>query len=105
MKIFPTKNIVQKLSEVMDPELGIPIVDLGLIYGILFDTDTNTLHIEMTLTTPACPLQDTIRYEIENALADEENIDEVDINFVHDPEWSMDMVSEESKRKMYGLDA
>lgn len=104
MKIFPPQNIISKLREVNDPELGVPIVDLGLVYDLKYDTETFTLDIEMTLTTPACPLQDTIRYEIESILADEDNIDEVNINFVHDPEWSMDMVSEETKRKLYGLE-
>ena len=104
MILFPPKNIIEKLKTVNDPELGVSIVDLGLIYGLNFDDQTNVLNIEMTLTTPACPLQDTIRYEIETALADEDNIDEVNIIFVSDPEWSMDMVKEETKRKMYGLD-
>jgi metal-sulfur cluster biosynthetic enzyme len=104
MKTFPSKKIIKALRTVNDPELGVPIVDLGLIYGLLYDTDDHTLFVEMTLTTPACPLQDTIRYEIETALADIDEIDEVDISFVHDPEWSMDMVSEETKRKMYGLE-
>lgn len=104
MKIFPSKNIVEAVRGVNDPELGVSIMELGLIYNMLYDTDTHTLDIEMTLTTPACPLQDTIRYEIETALADMEEIDEVNITFVSDPEWSMDMVKEETKRKLYGLE-
>ncbi|MEI7604163.1 MAG: metal-sulfur cluster assembly factor [bacterium] len=104
MKILPPKNIIEKVREVNDPELGISVVDLGLIYNMVFDTDTNTLDIEMTLTTPACPLQDTIRYDIETSLADEENIDEANITFVTDPEWSLDMVEADAKKRMYGLD-
>lgn len=104
MKVFPTKQMIDALKTVLDPELGVPVVDLGLLYNALFDTEMHTLDIEMTLTTPACPLQDTIRYAVESALADIDEIDEVNIYFVSEPEWSMDMVKEETKRKIYGLE-
>lgn len=104
MKIFPSKEIIEALKTVNDPELGVPVVDLGLLYNATYDTDSHTLNLEMTLTTPACPLQDTIRYEIESALADLDEIDEVNVFFVTDPEWSMDMVKEDTKKKLYGIE-
>ena len=104
MKVFPNKSMIEALHTVDDPELGVPIMDLGLIYNVLYDTEDHILNIEMTLTTPACPLQDTIRFEVETALSDIDEIDEVNIIWVSDPEWSMDMVKEETKRKIYGLD-
>ncbi len=91
------KKIRAKLNEVLDPELGISIVDLGLIYKVTVDKK-NKVTIRMTLTTMGCPLITTIEQEIKYKLSElgipEKNI-KVDLTF--DPPWSMERMSERAK--------
>ncbi len=96
MKIT-TKKIREKLAEVMDPELGISIVDLGLIYKITIDKK-NKITILMTLTTMGCPLISIIETEIRNRLM-EFNVDEKDIyvELSFDPPWSIEKMSPRAK--------
>ncbi len=90
------KTIMKKLAEVLDPELNISIVDLGLIYGVKAKKDK--VEITMTLTTIGCPLISLIDGEIKNKLG-ELGIREEDINIdlTFDPPWSMDKMSEKAK--------
>ncbi len=95
MKI--TKNaIIKKLTQVLDPELNISIVDLGLIYQIKILK--NKIKITMTLTTIGCPLFSLIEDEIKNKIVElgikKENI-EIDLTF--DPPWSLDKMTEKAK--------
>lgn len=90
------KQIKAKLTEVLDPELNISIVDLGLIYDV--SIHTNKIVIKMTLTTIGCPLIATIEEEIEQKLKeigiDEKNI-KVELTF--EPPWSMEKMSPRAK--------
>ncbi|MDY5128908.1 metal-sulfur cluster assembly factor [Actinotignum urinale] len=81
------------MKEVIDPELGINVVDLGLVYGIT--THGKDLYLDMTLTSPACPLSDQIAEDIEAATAD--FIDKVEINWVWLPPWGPERISEDGK--------
>lgn len=89
---------------VMDPELHISIVDLGLIYRIDVTRNTNarntegTIVVTMTLTTPGCPLAPVIDQMIKDALVDLKC--EVEIKLVWEPAWSVDRMSEEGKLKL-----
>lgn len=87
------EHIVTLLREVFDPELGINIVDLGLIYEIIEETDR--LYVRMTLTTPGCPMHDTIKSAVEWVLKDEKPIVEIDIVF--QPSWEPTMMSDWAK--------
>lgn len=78
------------LSQVDDPELEINIIDLGLVYSA--EHKNNTVHIRMTLTTPACPYADTILANIESAFDEYET--DVQIELVFDPAWNRSMISE-----------
>ena len=94
---MPSKDkILEKLEEVMDPELHISIVDLGLIYDVTFDSDN--VIILMTLTTMGCPLFDTIQEDMMFSMSklgiEEKNIT---IKLTFDPPWSMDRMSERAK--------
>lgn len=90
------KAVLSKLNEVLDPELNISIVDLGLVYDVILEKDS--LKIIMTLTTIGCPLISLIEGEVKNKLGDlgfEDSRINVELTF--DPPWSMDKMSERAK--------
>lgn len=95
--VLTKQKIKSKLSEVLDPELNISIVDLGLVYEIHIDKKNN-IKILMTLTTLGCPLFGTIEQDIKSKLK-ELGVDErqVKIELVFEPPWSMDRMSESAK--------
>lgn len=87
-----------KLEEVIDPELFISIVDLGLIYNI--EVKNNNAYITMTLTTLGCPLFYTIEKDIKDKLSEIKEIKGSHIELVFDPPWSMERLSEKAKAIM-----
>ena len=91
-----------KLKLVLDPELGVSIVDLGLIYGISVSKD-GICTITMTLTTIGCPLFGQIQKEIEDRVMELEVIDEVKVDLTFDPPWTADKMTEEARITL-GLD-
>ncbi|ADJ28511.1 metal-sulfur cluster assembly factor [Nitrosococcus watsonii] len=92
-------KIIFALHEVIDPEAGVSIVDLGLIYHIqLYE---RRIDIRMTMTTPACPLHESIRAEIKAAIGRcLPEISEVSVELVWDPPWHPDRMSERAKRQL-----
>ena len=87
------------LREVVDPELGVNIVDLGLVYAI--EVVDEEIHVTMTMTTPACPLRDYIRDLVESTLLDRlPGAQGVVVDIVQDPPWSEDMMSETARRQL-----
>jgi len=88
---------LELLKEVIDPEIEINIVDLGLIYELYFDGDKN-INIIMTFSTPSCPLGDTIKTNIIETIKQNHPDFITSIDVVFDPLWSTAMVSEEGKR-------
>lgn len=89
-------NIWAALRQVMDPEFPISLVDLGLIYDVR--VKERTAEIDLTFTATACPCMDFIHEDIRERLLKEEDIDEVKINQVWDPPWTVDRISEEGKK-------
>ncbi|RYL91480.1 metal-sulfur cluster assembly factor [Sporolactobacillus sp. Y61] len=85
-------RVLEKLEDVIDPELGIDIVNLGLVYGVDIDEENNVL-VTMTLTFMGCPLSASLTYEVKRALADIEELGEVEVNFVWDPPWTKERMS------------
>lgn len=94
------QRVYEALYEVIDPELGINIVDLGLIYGVDVDEDNNVL-ITMTLTTPGCPLHDSIENGVRHRVGQVEDINQVDINIVWEPKWEPSKMSESAKAMLW----
>lgn len=94
------KQIVSKLKGVIDPEIGMNIVDVGLIYNIEVD-ESNLVTVTMTLTTPGCPLTDYFLSEIETSLMDLEFIEDVQIVFSWTPAWDLIMMDEGAKQNMF----
>jgi metal-sulfur cluster biosynthetic enzyme len=80
------------LRSVLDPEVGINIVDLGLVYGL--EIDGGALKLRLTMTTPACPLGEEIVRDAEQTLLSVEGVRAVDIELVWDPPWTPDRMSE-----------
>ncbi len=101
-----SKNLQQavkdKLKLVLDPELGVSILDLGLIYEIITNKE-GVCTITMTLTTIGCPLFAQIQKEIEDRVLEIPEINDVKIDLVFDPPWTIDKMTEEAKIQL-GLD-
>jgi metal-sulfur cluster biosynthetic enzyme len=95
-------SVLDQLRKVLDPELGVSIVDLGLIYGITVSKD-GICTITMTLTTIGCPLFGQIQKEIEDRVMELTTIEEVVVNLVFDPVWTAEKMSEEARIQL-GLD-
>ncbi|MBD3210471.1 DUF59 domain-containing protein [Candidatus Micrarchaeota archaeon] len=91
------KEIKEKLGQVQDPELGINIVDLGLIYDI--KTEKEKVYIKMTFTTPACPMMNYMLEQVKQKLEELENAD-IEISVVFDPPWTPDRLSDKAKAKL-----
>jgi metal-sulfur cluster biosynthetic enzyme len=94
--VHPTEEIVREaLKEVIDPEIGVNIVDLGMVYGI--DLNEDEVKITMTLTTPMCPLSEYIDQAVNEALEIVPNLRQVEVNLVWTPPWNPSMMSEDAK--------
>jgi len=99
---MPTKeDIVNALSKVVDPEIGISVIDLGLIYGI--EISNGKVLIKMTLTSPYCPLSRLIVSQVKQAVEKVEGVENVEIKLVWDPPWSPAMMSKRAK-KLLGME-
>ncbi len=101
MKEERKKLILKKLEEVLDPELQISIVDLGLIYDIL--GENGKIKIKMTLTTIGCPLFELIEEKIKGKLKELEGVKEVEVELTFDPPWTPDRLSEKAKAQLWFL--
>lgn len=85
-------------ENVIDPEIGVNVVDLGLVYEV--DMEGATAGITMTLTTPMCPLGPYLESEVRNALQDVPGVEDVRINLVWTPPWTPEMMSEDAKLEL-----
>lgn len=96
------KKIRENLKTVIDPELNINVVDLGLIYDIDIP-EPRSARILMTLTTPGCPLHDSIASGIKYCVLGMEEIDQADVQITWDPAWTPDMMTDDGKRMLQGF--
>jgi metal-sulfur cluster biosynthetic enzyme len=94
--------IRETLRQVIDPELDCNIVDLGLVYGIAIDAAK--VSVTMTLTTPGCPMHESIAWGVQSALLNLEGIEEVDVQLVWDPPWTPARMSARARADMGILD-
>lgn len=93
--------ILELLKSVMDPEVAVNIVDLGLIYEVHLKEDPKLIHIVMTLSTRGCPLGDTIMQNVEVVLQSNYPEHEAKVDLVWEPEWTPDLITE-AGRKVIG---
>jgi len=92
-------RVIAALKEIYDPEIPLNIYDLGLIYRIDIDPDTNT-SIDMTLTSPNCPVAESLPGEVENAAKAVDGIGDVQLELVWDPPWDMDRLGEAARLEL-----
>lgn len=90
------QKVEEALEEVIDPELGIDIVNLGLVYGVEIDEE-HTATVTMTLTAMGCPLAATIEADVKRALSTITEIQDAKVNIVWNPPWSMKHMSRYAK--------
>jgi metal-sulfur cluster biosynthetic enzyme len=93
-------DVTEALKDVVDPELGINVVDLGLLYGVTID-DSNVATLDLTLTSAACPLTDVIEDQAHTVLAD--LVTSVKINWVWLPPWGPDKITDDGRDQLRAL--
>ncbi len=94
------EEVFDALKTVSDPEIGVDIVNLGLVYNVEINGDV--VNVRMTMTAPACPVTDWILAEAQRRIEEIPGVKEANIELVWDPPWNLDMVSDEA-RKMLNL--
>ena len=92
-------QIIEEIRKIYDPELPVNIYELGLIYDIKVE-DEKLAKIKMTLTTPNCPVAESLPKEVKEGVMQVECIEEVDLELVWDPPWNKDMMSEAAKLEL-----
>ena len=93
------EKIIEEIKKIYDPEIPVNIYDLGLIYDIKVE-DKNTAKIKMTLTSPNCPVAESLPKEVKDGIMQVEGIDNVDLDLVWDPPWDKDMMSEAARLEL-----
>lgn len=96
------EDIEEAMRDVVDPELGINVVDLGLVYGIKVEQD-DSATIDMTLTSPACPLTDVIEDQLTSVLTTTGVVPDYQINWVWMPPWGPEKITEEGRQQLRAL--
>ncbi len=99
MSTVNVEHVRDSLKKCMDPEVPLSIVDMGLIYGIDV-TENNDVNIKMTMTTKGCPLHETMVDDVKRYAKKVSGVNNVDVEIVWDPPWTMDKMSDEAKAKM-----
>ena len=99
MNVITNNNIkctiaLAVLQNVMDPEIGLNVVDLGLIYQVDFDEDNNTIFVSMTLTTQFCPMGESIVDAVSRAVQQAFTNYKLQVELTFDPQWKNEMISE-----------
>ena len=98
-----TKNlgeeIIKEICKIYDPEIPVNIYELGLIYDVKI-SDDNDVMIEMTLTSPNCPVAESLPLEVEEKVGKINGINDVKVNIVFEPPWTKEMMSEEAKLEL-----
>lgn len=91
-------KVIENLKQVFDPEIPANVYDLGLIYSINFETKSNYLYctVEMTLTSPSCPVADSLLEQVKYVTLAVDEIDEVSVILTFSPPWSKEMMSEDA---------
>lgn len=97
----PTGAAVDCLREVLDPEIPISLVDLGLVYGL--DVEERVARVDLTFTATACPCMEFIKEDVTDRLLRERWLDRVEIREVWDPPWTTDRITDEGRRRLRKL--
>jgi FeS assembly SUF system protein len=93
------EKIVRVLKTIFDPEIPVDIYELGLIYDVFVNED-NDVKILMTLTTPNCPVAESLPQEVKEKVRELDEVNEVELELTFDPPWTRDLISEEAKLEL-----
>ena len=92
-------KVIEEVKKIYDPEIPVNIYDLGLIYKIEVD-EKNKVNIDMTLTSPNCPVAESLPKEVKDNIMKVEGVSEVNLNLVWEPPWDKDKMSEAAKLEL-----
>ena len=92
-------KVIEVIKTIYDPEIPVDIYELGLIYDVFVNED-NEVKILMTLTSPNCPVAETLPVEVEEKVKTLEEVKDAEVEITFDPTWSQDMMSEEAKLEL-----
>lgn len=93
------KNVIAAIKTIFDPEIPVDVYELGLIYEIKVSDEFN-VFVDMTLTSPSCPVAESLPAEVETTVAKVEGVKSSKVNLVFDPPWDKDMMSEEAQLEL-----
>jgi len=93
------ENIIKEIRKIYDPEIPVNIYELGLIYDIKIEND-NIAKVKMTLTSPNCPVAESLPKEVKDSVMQVEGVEKVDLDLVWDPPWDKEMMSEAAKLEL-----
>ena len=98
------EQVIATLKQVFDPEIPIDVWNLGLIYNIGIgeseDTNKQNINITMTLTTPGCQMVQHIKNDVKTKIEAMENVNEASITMTFDPQWNVNMISDDARKKL-----
>ena len=92
-------KVIEEIKKIYDPEIPVNIYELGLIYDINVDKDNN-VKIDMTLTSPNCPVAESLPNEVKNGVKEIKEVKDVDLNLVWEPPWDKSMMTESAKLEL-----
>ena len=92
-------RVIEKIKQIYDPEIPVNIYELGLIYNIKID-ENNNVKIDMTLTSPNCPVAESLPKEVKNSIMNVEGVKDITLDLVWDPPWDKSMMSEAAKLEL-----
>ena len=92
-------KVIEEIKKIYDPEIPVNIYELGLIYDINVD-EKNNVKIDMTLTSPNCPVAESLPNEVKNSVKDIKEVKDVDLKLVWEPPWDQSMMSEAAKLEL-----
>ena len=92
-------KVIAEIKKIYDPEIPVNIYDLGLIYNVEVDKE-NVVEIKMTLTTPNCPVAETLPVEVEDKVKSIEGVVDAKVELTFEPAWTRDLMSEEAKLEL-----
>ena len=92
-------KVIEEIKKIYDPEIPVNIYELGLIYKIEVD-NKNKVNIDMTLTTPNCPVAESLPKQVKDTIMKVEGVSDVNLNLVWEPAWSKDKMSEAAKLEL-----
>jgi FeS assembly SUF system protein len=93
------EKIIEEIKKIYDPEIPVNIYDLGLIYDVKVE-NKNTAKVKMTLTSPNCPVAESLPKEVKDGIMQVEGIENVDLDLVWDPPWNQTMMTEAAKLEL-----